>query len=223
MKKGVMMSVLLRLFGRHQGAGGELDRCDKQISAVSDGRRPVTVGDLTPEALQILTDVKKGQEQADAEDRAWKARVRRDVERVMSEKAHNSKYLLNSEIFREATLDDYNEWLLAWIKQGGKITHYSERPYPTNYHLVATDPGAQIELRGMYGAAARNFIIPKNYSFGAYANKFALGHCEVYGWQGGRAVAYDNNVVFAYSDTVDKQLLAVANSILGTNQGEIDE
>ena len=54
------MSVLLRLFGRRQGAGVELDRCDKQISAVSDGRRPVTVGDLTPEALQILTDVKKG-------------------------------------------------------------------------------------------------------------------------------------------------------------------
>lgn len=61
------MSVLSRWFGRHQGTGDGLDRYDKRNSAVSDGRRPVTVGDLTPEALKVLMDVKKGQERADAE------------------------------------------------------------------------------------------------------------------------------------------------------------
>lgn len=85
------------------------------------------------------------------------------------------------EIFRAATLDDYNEWLLAWIKQGGKIAHYRSRPYDDDY-LVVQDPAAEIELMGMYGASSRSFIIPKEYSFKFYAHDFALGHCEVDGW-----------------------------------------
>ena len=64
------MIILSRLFGV-RAQGDESDRYDKRNSAVSDGRRPVTVGDLTPEALQVLMDVKKGQERADAEKRAW--------------------------------------------------------------------------------------------------------------------------------------------------------
>jgi hypothetical protein len=130
--------------------------------------------------------------------------------------------LSDPEIFRAATLDDYNEWLLAWIKQGGKIAHYRSRPYDDDY-LVVQDPAAEIELMGMYGASSRSFIIPKEYSFKFYAHDFALGHCEVYGWQGGRAVAWDNHDVAAYSNTVDKQILAVANNIFGPHRESIEE
>lgn len=54
------MSVLSCLFGRRQDTGAEVDVYDKSSSAVSDGRRPVTVADLTPEALEILMGVKEG-------------------------------------------------------------------------------------------------------------------------------------------------------------------
>lgn len=142
--------------------------------------------------------------------------------RRQQENENNNKYLSDPEIFRTATLDDYNEWLLAWIKQGGEIAHYYSQPYDNDY-LVAQNPAAEIELMGMYGASSRSFIIPKEYSFKQHAHKFALGHCEVYGWQGGRAVAWDNHDVAVYSNTVDKQILAVANNILGPHQKAIDE
>ena len=65
------MNALSRLFGRRRALGAKVDVYDKSSSAVSDSRRPVTVADLTPEALQILIGVKEGQERADAEERAW--------------------------------------------------------------------------------------------------------------------------------------------------------
>lgn len=218
------MIILSRLFGR-QSAGDESDRYDKRNSAVSDGRRPVTVGDLTPEALQVLMDVKKGQERADAEKRAWEEEQKQRQLKYELEKENNNQYLSDPEIFRKATLEDYNKWLLAYIKQGGRITHHYDYSCPTYDKLVVLNPGADIELFGMYGAASRNFIIPKKYSFDKYSSKFSLDHCNVYGWQNGRAVASGccGAWVPVYSDTVDKQLLAAANSILGPHQGEIDE
>ena len=216
------MNALSRLFGRRQNTGVKVDVYDKSSSAVSDGRRPVTVADLTPEALQILMGVKEGQERADAEERAWRARMEQQEQQRQQENVNNSKYLSDPEIFREATLDDYNEWLLAWIKQGGKIAHYYSRPYDDDY-LVVQNPAAEIELMGMYGTSSRSFIIPKEHSFNQYAHNFALGHCEVYGWQDGRAVAWDKHDVAVYSDTVDKQILAVANNIFGPHQKAIGE
>lgn len=110
------MSVLSRLFGRHQSAGDELERYNKRNSSVSDGRRPITVGDLTPEALQVLMDVKKSQERADAEDRAWEAKMKQQELEYKLEQENNDQYLSDPEIFRQATLNDYNKWLLAYIK-----------------------------------------------------------------------------------------------------------
>lgn len=69
------MNALSRLFGRRQNTGVKVDVYDKSSSAVSDGRRPVTVADLTPEALQVLMGVKEGQERADAEERAWREKM----------------------------------------------------------------------------------------------------------------------------------------------------
>ena len=219
-----MMSVLSRLLGRRQGdAGAEVDVYDKSGSAVSDGRRPVTVGDLTPEALQILKDVKDGQERANAKERAWRERMKQQELRGEQEDTNNSKYLSDPEIFREATLDDYNEWLLAWIKQGGKIANYYNYPYPVGDALVVTNPAAEIELMGMYGASSRNFIIPKEYSFKLYAHNFSLGHCAVYGWENGVAVTRKDYHVDVYSDTVDKQILAVANNIFGPYRNAVEE
>lgn len=213
------MSV--RASGRRRRVG----RCDKRNSVVSDGRRPVTVGDLTPEALQVLMGVKKSQERADAKERTWEEEQKQRELEYKLEKENNNQYLSDPEIFRKSTLEDYNKWLLAYIKQGGRITHYYNYSYPTYENLVVLNPGADIKLLGMYGASSRNFIIPKKYSFDKYSSKFSLGHCNVYGWQNGRAVASGSGGAWVpvYSDTVDKQLLAAAHSILGPHQGEIDE
>lgn len=85
----------------------------------------VSINDFTPESLQFLRDVKKQHDKADTEKRkAFNERASReytgDRRQLMALMSCDDKVLADRDLFQPGTLNDYNMWLLEYLKQGGK-------------------------------------------------------------------------------------------------------
>lgn len=109
-------------------------------------------------------------------------------------------------IGRWAKLSDYNLWLKAYLKAGGKPTHYYDYEWSGDEVCYVNKPYYAIpNLNGerMCGSSQRIFIVPKYYNVSTYARKLAVGHNELYGWENGMPVAVTSWVP-VYADTVDK-------------------
>lgn len=121
--------------------------------------------------------------------------------------------LSDNELFRPGTVDDYNVWLLDYLKQGGKITNYYDYNFDPDDLLIVNNPQKRVFLKN-----PRNlqFIIPKGHSFKDLHNQYDFGHATyAYGWDGEKAVASPHAWVPAYKDTIDKHILEVAHHVLG--------
>jgi len=100
---------------------------------------------------------------------------------------------------REATAQDYKDWLAGYLRNGGRPTHFSDSPVSCrNDFYVAT---SDFHLVPLYGAAAIKIIVPAGIrvrlldaseSFGGY------GHNELYYVDGFRPHSHSVRV---FSDT----------------------
>ena len=114
----------------------------------------VSVDDFTPESLKFLRDVKEQQDKADAQE--WeevKQQAARGFEysgdhrRALEIMNCDEKVLNDRELFRPGTLDDYNMWLLDYLKQGGKITHYYDYNFQWRYLRVVNNTQKRVFLK----------------------------------------------------------------------------
>ena len=121
--------------------------------------------------------------------------------------------LNDGELFRPGTLNDYNMWLLDYLKQGGKITHHYDYNFDPDRLLIVNNPQKRVFLKNPRGL---QLIIPKGYSFKDLHNQYDCGRATyAYGWDGDKAVASPHASVPVYADTIDKQILEIAHRVLG--------
>ena len=125
-----------------------------------------------------------------------KVRVRKTDDGVSDKGVHVGAH--------SANVDEYNKWLKKYLKKN-KPTHNYDYSFPSRDFVIVDDPDNYPDLydENMYGASSLNFIIPKKYNVEKYAQKFRVGHCNVYGWSNGRAVSYGYWIP-VYNDTIDK-------------------
>lgn len=109
---------------------------------------------------------------------------------------------------RPAVISDYNRWLRSFLRAGGKPTHDYDYSWDLAKMYYVTNPKTAPSLRNtnMYGASSRTFIIPKQYNYSTYADKFDVGHNLVFGWEKGKPVSNDEHDIPVYSDTIDKAI-----------------
>lgn len=127
---------------------------------------------------------------------------------------------------RRATIGDYNKWLRSCLRAGYNPTEEVGRPwakaemyYVTNPETapdlsnpsISFDPRyATLQTNGVFwymcGTSSRTFIIPKQYNYSTYAQKFDVGHNTVFGWENGEPVSNKGDYVPVYSDTIDKAI-----------------
>lgn len=179
----------------------------------------VSVDDFTPESLKFLRDVKEQQDKADAQE--WeevKQQAAREFEysgdhrRALEIMNCDEKVLNDRELFRAGTLDDYNMWLLDYLKQGGKITHYYDYNFQRRYWRVVNNTQKRVFLKN---PRYLQLIIPKRHSFEDLHTQYDRGPAtHIYGWENGKAIT-SGRIVPAYADTIDKQILDIAHRVLG--------
>jgi hypothetical protein len=76
-------------------------------------------------------------------------------------------------ILRRATENDYIAWLVGYIRNGGRPTHYYDYKMPLDNFYVAQEDFIMIPL---YGSLSINVIVPENVNFLGGE----LGHCNIY-------------------------------------------
>lgn len=180
----------------------------------------VSTNDFTLESLQFLRDVKKQHDKADTKKRkAFKERAAREYtgdRRQLRELINcDEKVLADCDLFQPGTLDDYNMWLLDYLKQGGKITHHYDYNFNNHQWLVVHNTQKRVFLQN---PSNLRFIIPKEYSFQDLHNQYDVGHAtHAYGWENGEAVVSGSHFAWVpvYVDTIDKQILEIAHRVLG--------
>lgn len=166
----------------------------KLASKITQGA--IGIDDFTPESIQFLRDVKKQHDQADTEKMSC-----------------DEKVLADRDLFQPGTLDDYNMWLLEYLKQGGGITHHYDYNFNPRRWLIVNNTQKRVFLKNHRNL---QFIIPKGYSFKDLHTQYDCGHATyAYGWEDGKAVASPHAWIPVYKDTIDKQILEIAHHVLG--------
>lgn len=84
--------------------------------------------------------------------------------------------------FRAATTTEYVEWLKGYLANGGRITHYYDRPFPAERFLYAVQSFVLADERG---SVAREIIVPKGIRFSG-----DLGHNRLYIMKGFEAIGH---------------------------------
>lgn len=138
----------------------------------------VSTNDFTLESLQFIRDVKKQHDQADTEKRkALKERTAReytgDPRRLRELMSCDEKVLADRDLFCLGNLDDYNMWLLDYLKQGGKITHHYDYNFNPRRCLIVNNTQKRVFLNNHRNL---QFIIPKGYSFQDLHTQYDCGH-----------------------------------------------
>lgn len=181
----------------------------------------VSTNDFTLESLQFLRDVKKQYDKTNKEERK---RLRKYAQRIYEYgeplefqrlKEYDEKVLNDSELFRPGALNDYNMWLLDYLKQGGKITHYYDYSFNPSAWFVVNNTQKRVFLKNPQSLC---FIIPKGCSFEDLYEQYDCGQdTHVYGWENGEAVVSGSHFTWVpvYADTIDKQILEIAHRVLG--------
>lgn len=178
----------------------------------------IGIDDFTPESIQFLRDVKKQYDKADTEKRkAFNERAAReytgDRRQLMALMSCDNKVLADRDLFQPGTLDDYNMWLLEYLKQGGGITHHYDYNFNPRRWLIVNNTQKRVLLTNHRNL---QFIIPKGYSFKDLHTQYDCGHATyAYGWEDGKAVASPYAWIPVYKDTIDKQILEIAHHVLG--------
>lgn len=110
----------------------------------------------------------------------------------------NARYRLDLSKLRPATVEDYEQWLLAYLEQGGKISHAVAYPFPAERFYVAT---ADFVLPPLYGASLVHVIVPADIRVGLDPATYDLGHSEIFRYKprvevlgSGGAVLYSNTL-----------------------------
>lgn len=86
---------------------------------------------------------------------------------------HKSGDDINSTDFQTATAHDYADWLFAYLDNGGKPTHFYDRPMPTDFVVARRD----VDLFPRYGARSAEVIVPADVTVTIVSK---LGHNHVY-------------------------------------------
>src|SRR5699024_4541032 len=79
----------------------------------------------------------------------------------------------NPEKFRAATLEEYREWLRAYLENGHQPTNFYDRPFSTSKMVTAIQDFC---LRGSYGANSVEIIVPERVTYLGGEP----GHCTVH-------------------------------------------
>ena|SRR3989344_345505 len=84
---------------------------------------------------------------------------------------------------RQATREDYQEWLRGFLQKGGEITHVYEYPMSEvlNSWLVAVQ---DFTLFPLHGARSLQIIVPEGIKF--LGDESELGHSAIYFMEGFR-------------------------------------
>jgi len=78
--------------------------------------------------------------------------------------------------FRPASLQDYEEWLWAFMRNGGQPTHYYDYDMPRGFFVAQNN----FKTNPLYGSMAVEMIVPKEFRhIGG-----DLGHCNIYMMKG---------------------------------------
>lgn len=98
----------------------------------------------------------------------WKAEIKRQML-----ECPNSLDAMNNAIShcRRATKDEYQDWLLGYMKEGGMPTHYYSYPFG-RFHIAIED----FYLYPLYGSRAMYIIVPN----GIRVDYQDLGHSSLY-------------------------------------------
>lgn len=136
---------------------------------------------LTPKIAELIAE-------EELRSKEWNERN----ERNRKESAKTERYI-RSLPFRQATPNEYIEWLRGYFENGGTPTHYYKYPIP-DYFVVATNDFALTD--SMCGALSMYIIVPK----GVTCLSGRRGHCMLYYMDGFRVdggfVPVFNNTTF---------------------------
>lgn len=106
--------------------------------------------------------------------------------------------------FKQATVEDYNDWMKAYVRTGDQPTSYSTHGCYTDRLFVAT---SDFRMRPLYGAQSITVIVPKNVEFLGGD----LGHSTLLYMDGSTS---NPGFVDAYADTNVPGVKSVAGDVM---------
>lgn len=86
---------------------------------------------------------------------------------------------------RQATAEDYAEWLHGYIARGGEPGYYYDRPLPLNETYVALNDLGD-DMPELYGSHAISVIVPAGIKGPNDDGYLAIGHSQIYYMDGYR-------------------------------------
>lgn len=132
----------------------------------------------SPGLARLLTEIDKGRERQD--------------EQAEQERPIPKGYRARHGVFRQATVEEYVDWLHNHVEQGGKITHVYDYPFGNREWLVAQ---SGFTLGGECGVMARSIIVEPGVQYVGGG----LGHNTLY-FMDGFAIVGQASFVPVYDD-----------------------